>query len=159
MPPNNPPHNALSRAINSAIADGAPVYEEIKPATTISMSFAPDGAIEYTRHKALAQFFGGAGNMKRVTDIQKRFDAPMFYIKWLMGPYTEGSPLSHEGVHNAICHADIFGRAKPSVHTIFDSAGTLLFRTYEDAVLYEITCLNAMREKGITFDETDKTAG
>lgn len=153
MPPNNAPHNALIAAVNAAIARGEPPVTEQRAVQTISMSFDPDGSIEFTRNKALDGIFGGAGRMKRVTDIQKLDREALFYIKWLMGPFAQTHAVPNNS-HTADRHTVVFGQRKPSVFVkIDDNTGTLFFRSYEDAVKYEIECLNAMREAGITFDE------
>lgn len=115
---------------------------------TITMSFDPDGSVEFTRNKNLDTFFGGAGRMRRVTDISKLPDAPLFYIKWLMGPHSDQA-------HDLEKHRQVFGDKIVAWDCrIDDNTGTLMFFSYEAAVQYEIACLNAMREQGVTFDET-----
>lgn len=119
------------------------------------MSFDPDGSIEFTRNKNLDAFFGGAGRMRRVTDIQKDFSAPLFFIKWLMGPFANtGRPGdASTGVHSLAKHINVFGKDYVAWDCrVDDNTGTLMFFTYEAAVQYEILCLNKMREQGIVFD-------
>lgn len=114
----------------------------------IVMSFDPDGSVEYTRNKALDGIFGGQGRMKRVTDIQKLNGESLFFIKWLMGPYA-GKHFSH----TLDRHDEVFGLWRPSQRVFISShTGTMFFYSYEDAVAYEIECLNEMRRQGITFD-------
>ena len=117
---------------------------------TIAIAFDPDGSVEFTRNKNLDQFFGGAGDMKRVTDIQKLRTEPLFFIKWLMGPFAGANGT---GVHKLEHHDAVFGK---EYNELFGFAcnrtGTVFFRTYEAAVTYEIACLNKMRENGVTFD-------
>lgn len=145
MPPNNAPHNALTAAVNKALADGSPAVVEVRPTRSISMMFDSDGSIEFTRNKALDGMFGGVGVMERVTDIKKLPNDPLFYIKWLMGPYAGKS-------HDVSCHMEVFDPQPMAFLGRVDSnTGTLMFYSYEDAVNYEIVCLNAMREKGIVF--------
>jgi len=118
--------------------------------TNITMSFDPDGSVEFTRNKQLDAFFGGTGTMKRVTDILKLPNDPLFYITWLMGPYKGKS-------HGAAEHCEVFNRQKIAVRCeISEHTGTLFFYSYEDAVAYEIACLNEMREAGVTFDAEAK---
>lgn len=115
---------------------------------TISVSFDPTGEIEYTRNASLSWLFDGAGTMRRVTDIHKLPNDHLFYIKWLMGPYAGLS-------HGLTEHIRVFGgMLDKDFHSggFSDHTGTLFFKTYEDAVAYEIRCLNAMREQGVTFD-------
>jgi hypothetical protein len=113
----------------------------------IAMSFDPDGSIEFTRNKNLDTFFGGAGRMRRVTDIQKIEQGSWFYIKWLMGPYNGKS-------HTLDHHVEVFGdKAVVWDCHVDNNTRTLMFFTYEVAVQYEILCLNQMREHGVTFDE------
>lgn len=117
---------------------------------TITMSFDPDGSIEFTRNKNLDAFFGGAGRMRRVTDIAKLDDSSKFFIRWLLGPYAgKAHALEH--------HIDIFGSILDRRYggsEIGDKTSVILFNSYEAAVQYEIDCLNAMRKAGVTFDET-----
>lgn len=117
---------------------------------TITMSFDPDGSIEFTRNKNLDTFFGGAGRMRRVTDIAKLDNSSKFFIRWLLGPYAgKAHSLEHHiGVFGGILDGHYGG---PGVS---NRTGTLMFDSYEAAVGYEIACLNAMREQGVTFDET-----
>lgn len=151
MPPNNPPHAALKRAVNAAITRGEPAYTQIAPPPRESvMSFDPDGSIEFTRNKNLDTFFGGAGTMKRVTDISKIDNGSLFFIKWLMGPYATRS-------HSFRQHVEVFGSSAVAWDCIVDdNTQTLMFFSYEAAVFYEIACLNKMRLDGITFDETTR---
>lgn len=117
---------------------------------TISMSFDPDGSIEFTRNKNLDTFFGGAGKMRRVTDINKAEGWARFYITWLMGPYAGAA-------HTLEHHIDVFGPDYVAWDCELGLDNVLMFFSYEIAVQYEIKCLNAMREQGVTFDETTRT--
>ena len=113
---------------------------------SISVTFDPTGEIEYTRNAKLSWLFDGAGVMRRVTDIAKLPDENLFYIQWLLGPYAGKSHTTEE-------HVSIFGAVKPLCRCRISShTGTMFFYTYEAAVAYEIECLNAMREQGVTFD-------
>ena len=42
--PNNPAHAALSRAVNRAIAEGAPIYTEISALPAAALDMIPDSA-------------------------------------------------------------------------------------------------------------------
>lgn len=153
MPPNNAPHQALTAAINRSLAAGNPPVVNKPATTTIAMSFDVDGSVEFTRNKALDTFFGGAGVMKRVSDIQKLDHSSKYYIKWLMGP--------HAGkAHSLETHIRIFGGILDGNYGglgVSDKTGTILFDSYEAAVHCEIAALNAMREQGVRFDH-DETA-
>lgn len=120
---------------------------------TITMSFDPNGSIEFTRNKALDDFFGGRGAMRRVSDIQKLDNSSRYYIKWLMGP--------HAGkAHSLETHISIFGGILDGHYGgagVSDRTGTLLYASYEDAVQAEIACLNKMRENGVVFDNGAET--
>jgi hypothetical protein len=116
---------------------------------TAVLAFDPDGTVEFTRHKNLDNFFGGAGTMKRVTDIKKLDNSSKFYIRWMLGPYAgKAHDLEkHIGVFGGILDGHYGGSG------VSDRTGTLLFPSYEDAVDYEIKCLNHMRLAGVTFDD------
>lgn len=121
----------------------------------ITIAVDQDGTAEWTRAKELDGFFGGAGVMKRVTDIQKLDNSRLFYIKWLMGPY-EGK------AHDLEKHIAVFGGILDGHYgnngdtLVSDKTGTFLFSSYEDAVAYEIKCLNEMRRAGVAFDAETK---
>ncbi len=114
----------------------------------IIMSFDPDGSVEFTRNKNLDAFFGGAGNMQRVTDIQKHPDKPWYCITWLMGPFARRIRKDH----NRVYHRMVFGGDLiPQACSVDGQSGTIWFFSYELAVQYEIECLNKMRADGVTF--------
>lgn len=116
---------------------------------TITMSFDPDGSVEFTRNKNLDTFFGGRGTMKRVSDILKMPDSPKFFIRWLLGPHAGKD-------HGLNTHISIFGGILDGHYGglgYSDRTGLILFDSYEAAVHCEIAALNAMREQGVTFDE------
>lgn len=123
--------------------------------TEIVMSFDPNGSVEFTRNKALDAFFGGAGTMKRVTDIQKADNSASYCIKWLMGPLAHtGHPADeNDGRHTLQMHMAVFGKDMVAWDCVASGwQGVLWFHSYEAAVQYEIACLNKMREQGTTFD-------
>lgn len=104
----------------------------------IVLSFSPTGNVEYTRNTAF-QPFDGRGDMQRVTDIQKRPDAPLYFIHWMLGPnagrdHTYGMSTAY-GVLSTC----------PAVEQV------MLFNSYEEAVAHEVTVLNAMRKAGVSF--------
>jgi len=115
----------------------------------IVISFSSDGSVEYTRDKRIVGMFGGAGSMKRVTDIQKYSDAERYYIKWLMGPF------DHK-VHGVSHHVKVFGLDDNVLERLNGNIdlmlGIIWFGSYDEAVAYEVECLNKMRMQGITFD-------
>lgn len=115
----------------------------------IVLTFDADGSVEFTRTKDI-NLFGGAGRMKRVTEIKKLDDAPQYFIKWMLGPfkgevhqYTHALPyLTVEQLSPLITLAC----------TVTPDA-ILYFDTYEAAVDHEIDMLNAMRKAGVRFDQ------
>lgn len=102
------------------------------------ISVDPNGVAEFTRNPQLETFFGGRGEMQRVTEVFK--NGPRDYrIKWLMGPnagrtHTYGMSIAY-GVVSTV----------PAVEL------EMSFATYETAVGHEVQVLNAMRKAGIRF--------
>jgi hypothetical protein len=119
----------------------------------ITIAVDQDGTAEWTRAKELDGLFGGAGVMKRVTDIQKLDNSSKFYIRWMLGPYAGKA-------HDLEKHIAVFGGILDGHYGgpgVSDRTGTLMFPSYEDAVAYEIKCLNEMRRAGVTFDAEAET--
>ncbi len=109
------------------------------------INFSADGTIEYTRNTAL-NLFDGAGVMERVTDIKKCDEDNQYYIHWMLGPHA-----GHD-------HTHLMDRAyhSPQIKYAGDLNTAMLFPSYEAAVDHEITVLNAMRLKGITFGTSEQ---
>jgi hypothetical protein len=113
-----------------------------------------DGTVEYTRNSALNDFFGGRGDMVRVTDIQKEQLGPLYYIKWLLGPFA--------GKDHVRAYARQYLTPDEILETLpvkmpYDACNDqdwrrLTFPAYEAAVAHEVQVLNAMRRKGVRFD-------
>lgn len=110
----------------------------------ITVSVDQDGAIEYTRTNQIT-LFEGAGEMQRVTDIQKLDDRARYFIAWKLGPFARYTQTP--------MHAEKYGVALPP--NVFVSADNhaILFPSYDAAVSHEIAMLNAMRKQGVTFYE------
>lgn len=114
------------------------------------LTFTPDGEIEYTRNTQFKPF-GGAGVMKRVTDIQKLPDRDSYYIRWMLGPFA-GSDHCHAFAWEYNVDTDGL------LPVAMSGLSTILFETYEAAVAHEVTVLNAMRKAGVIFDEQQTDA-
>lgn len=113
-----------------------------------------DGAMEFTRNRTLMDAFGHHGTMERVTEISKVPDEPLYYIKWLMGPFAAtGHPADvRTGHHTLQTEWAIFkDRKVPDNASIDAETGVLRFPSYEEAVAHEVECLNRMREFGVSF--------
>lgn len=111
--------------------------------TPLVFAFHPDGEIEYTRNSTFSPF-DGRGEMERVTDIRKSPSGNEFYIHWMRGPnkgrdHTYGMSIAYGAVTTC-----------PAVELI------MTFPSYELAVAHEVTVLNAMRRKGISFNDSSE---
>lgn len=111
------------------------------------IAFHDDGSIEYTRTKDLT-LFGGSGTMQRVTDIQKAPAAPIYYIRWMLGPYAD-SLHTHDMAIEYLGLDELATLQAPRI----SHSEAMEFPSYEAAVQHEITMLNAMRKAGVRFSE------
>lgn len=114
----------------------------------IVLSFDADGAVEYTRTKALT-LFGGAGTMQRVTDIKKVPTGASYYIHWMLGPFA-----GHDHVYGMAQRFSV--KDTPEPYSLSGNHDDVVqFPTYEAAVEHEIDMLNAMRKAGVRFGDQE----
>lgn len=127
----------------------------------------PYGDTQLTRGHdcvGLTDMYGGA-EMRRVTEIHMDSSTRRFFIEWKVRLALDGFEYVPRGQHhnlenhqNIFCPEDMprpIGRLytpKPcvSVKIEYDDK-VLTFTTYEDAVKYEVSCLDEMRRKGVIF--------
>lgn len=108
------------------------------------VNFREDGTVETLLKDSSfdTRMFGGAREIARITIIEFDPLVQRFYIQWLKGPYANC-------IHDDRMDEDILGDGR-----IFLPEDTYaLFDTYDEAVAHEIKCVNALRLKGIHFDE------
>lgn len=115
-----------------------------------TISVFPDGAMEYTRNPDLTEFFGGKGDMQRVTEISKMPYGNAYYIQWKLGPYA-GQAHTRDFARTYLTPDEIL-----ETLPVLATPGTpthvpLTFPTYEAAVAHEVQVLRAMRLAGVRF--------
>lgn len=108
-----------------------------------TISFHPDGSVEFTRNRHLISIMGDRGIMERVSEIHKFRDEGSYYIRWLKGPYKDWA-------HSANMAND-YGVPFPPRPSDQPICAILQFPTYEAAVEHEIAMLDAMRKAGVRF--------
>jgi len=93
--------------------------------------------------------------MHRVTEIHMESDTRKFFIEWKNPIEINQTNLSKYGYFHTIHHHElIWGSASyvPCVLVVIrDKDSLFLFDTYEDAVIYEIACLDELRRRGVIF--------
>lgn len=99
--------------------------------------------------------------MRRVTEIHMDSNTRRFFIEWKVRIAMDGFEYTPRGQHhNVENHANIFATSaltrewapKPCVSAHIEYADKVLtFATYEDAVKYEVSCLDELRRKGVIF--------
>lgn len=132
------------------------------------VTFNPDGTAEHTLKDPWynpAEALGAERSIKRMTDIKYDEKAQGFYITFLRGVISnwqtaddfknkttrklvlEGYVVQSRFEYQIGAQADIVCNR---INQWFDG-GVLMFKTYEDAVAYEIELVNALRKIGATF--------
>lgn len=93
--------------------------------------------------------------MRRVTEIHMDSTSRRFFIEWKVRLALDGIEYVRRGEHHSmIHHRNIFGLGKtpkPEVRVCIEHDSVLTFDTYEDAVKYEVSCINEMRKQGVIF--------
>lgn len=111
------------------------------------LNFRPNGDVEFTRNKALSELFGGAGAMRRVTDIQKSENGNFYHIRWMLGPFA-----GCDHTYGMAMDYGVYKYPPTPPKTTPPREWVMTFPTYEGAVDHEVRMLNAMRKRGIGFD-------
>lgn len=129
--------------------------------TTILFNAVGDAQLtRNTEFAGLSILYSGA-EMRRVTEIHMDSDTRRYFIEWKLRVASEGVEYIQRGAHHNVNHHKlIFASSaltmdwapKPcvSVH-IEDQDAVFTFATYEDAVKYEVSCLDELRRKGVVF--------
>lgn len=110
----------------------------------------------------LSIMYNGA-EMHRVTEIHMDKNTRRFFIEWKVRLALDGIEYVHRGdLHGMRTHILVFGAEetdpntgalivrKPCVAVALEGP-LFTFTTYEDAVKYEVSCLDEMRRKGVIF--------
>lgn len=130
----------------------------------IVIQFMPDGTVAHTRDKDLdlSETLGARRKIDRISDIVFDEETQGFYIKFLRGiipdwvhPIKDSSrtfigPLM---LYNKKCWARFEYQLGATIDQgdAWIEGGVLYFKTYEEAVAYEIAIVNAIRLVGGTF--------
>lgn len=115
------------------------------------------GNVQFTRGQGLTKLAPLYQNieMRRVTEIHMESCTRKFFIEWKISFYGYGERGINAGDwHYLYQHRCVWGSelSVPCVPVILrDEDSLFLFDTYEDAVTYEISCLDELRRKGVIF--------
>lgn len=105
----------------------------------------------------LTIMYAGA-EMRRVTEIHMDSNTRRFFIEWKVRLALDGVEYVRRGeLHDAFTASRIFSiedrmrSGRPKGVEVSASDQLYTFDTYEDAVAYEVSCLDELRRKGVIF--------